>query len=133
MILEDGVVVAEVDEFTGLRVLPVQGGHAGPEIRLYLARAIHRQKAHDRGYRNHPQPQVLLDLGEISVHEVSVDAWNRPSIEPRAETQFHAVIERDVPLAVDGRAAKILDVERQRLQVFDEHIVGPTRCATVEP
>jgi hypothetical protein len=123
------------EELAGFAVAPGEDAGAGTEVRRHRVVVTERQKANGRRERNDAQLEVLFDFTAVLIHEIEIDRRHGARLEADAEAALELVAQAHQVLAADGHGIEVVDVEREKTQVVDEHIVGDARVgrARAEP
>jgi hypothetical protein len=114
----------EVDELARLGVAPPEQADTAADVRLHRRVPSEWQEAERRRERDDAQLELLLDFREVLVDEVAVDAVDRVRVDAETQAGFGVRAERHQPLAAERHAVEIVDVEREDVQIVDEHVVA---------
>ena len=118
---EDRVVRRE--KLPRLAVAVAEYADASADVRLDGVAMPHGEPAHRRGERHDAQFQILLNLGAVRVDEVAVDRRHRPLVIADAESGVEIVAERGDVLRAKQRTGEVADLEREKIEIVDQHIV----------
>ena len=116
-------VVGEVHELTRFAVAPVQEPCADADVGLHGRVTTGGNEANAGSDRDDAQFQILFDLPQVVVHDVSINTRHCSLIEAHVEPGFNVIGHAEEVLGADVDASEILDLEQQRVQVLEKDVV----------